>query len=117
MKITFKLINEQTVAIMLGDKQIGEIFTPSDSGRTNPEAIQVCGFDEFLLPWGCGKFGDGKGHAKKDIQLKFNENSQIDEYIPWDLSGREVCHRCYYKTNECKCDELVLGLDVVVDKL
>ena len=50
--------------------EVGHIFTPSGSGETNLNAIQICGFDEAFDLWGCGVYGDAETkQMKKDIQL------------------------------------------------
>jgi Zn finger protein HypA/HybF involved in hydrogenase expression len=58
MKITFKLVDDQHINIMSGDKKIGIIFSPSGTGEVYSNAIQVCGFEEAFDLWGCGIFGE-----------------------------------------------------------
>ena len=65
MDIKFKQIDDKHIDILNEGKIIGKIFTPSGTGEVEPNAIQVCGFDEVFDYWGCGIFDDGKGHAKK----------------------------------------------------
>lgn len=76
MEISFKQKNEKYIEIYMKDVDkkeeflVGHIFTPSGSGETNVNAIQICGFDEAFDLWGCGVFGDEKTkQMKKDIQL------------------------------------------------
>jgi hypothetical protein len=75
MKIKFKQIDDENINI-IGitdkgeEKDIGQIFTPSGSGKINLNAIQICGFDEAFDLWGCGVYGDKETkNMKKDIQL------------------------------------------------
>lgn len=75
MKIEFEQLDKRHVSIIGIDTdgarlEIGHIFTPSGSGETNLNAIQICGFDEAFDLWGCGVYGDVKTkQMKKDIQL------------------------------------------------
>ena len=109
MNIKFNQIDDIRVFIMDGDKIIGEIFTPSGTMHDKTNGIQICGFDNFVEFWGCGHFGDGKGNAKKDIQLSFNENSII-QHIDVDL-GERICARCFYPYNKCQCLDMVKQLN------
>jgi len=76
MRIEFQQKSKEEIIILGIDaangvsKEIGHIFTPSGSGKTNLNAIQICGFDEAFDLWGCGVYGDKKTQRmKKDIQL------------------------------------------------
>ncbi len=75
MKIKFKQIDDEYVKILAvledgTEKDVGQIFTPSGSGETNLNAIQICGFDEAFDLWGCGVYGCKETkNMKKDIQL------------------------------------------------
>jgi len=118
MKITFKLTDEKNIEIMNGDKVIGRIFTPSGTTHDEMNAIQVCGFDDIFDYWGCGIFGDGKGNAKRDVQLWFDENSQKDG-VSQVIVG-DSCPRCYYLKENCQCDKFKLDLrkiDVIKEKV
>lgn len=108
MNITFELIDKHRVKIMNGNNQIGEIFTPSGTTHDTPNSIQVCGFTEMFEFWGCGVYGDGNGNAKKDIQLRFEQNSQ-PESIEVDL-GKRVCMRCFHPYNKCECNDMIRQL-------
>ena len=99
MNITFEIEEKNTKVKILGNgKLIGHIFTPSGSGHDTPNSIQVCGFDDAFDLWWCGLFGDGKGIAKKDIQLFFNENSRLS------VGVSNECLRCF--NNPCTCKDM-----------
>lgn len=106
MKITFKLLDKQ-VAIMNGDKEIGRIFSPSGTSRDKPNAIQVCGFSQAFEYWGCGRYGDGKGNPKRDIQLLFEEDSQMESLQSKRIITNDYCQRCFYPIDICMCKDLV----------
>lgn len=117
MEIIFELDTEKRVKIIGVEgeqrKEIGHIFTPSGSGHTTRNAIQVCGFDEAFDLWGCGLYGELEEHshpisasrgeykqssfirAKKDIQLAFRIYDNKTEISPG-------CVRCY--TSPCVCE-------------
>jgi hypothetical protein len=74
-KISFQLNSPTSVAIMRGDKQIGQIWSESSSGTTPYphdnsiyclNSIQICGFDKMSEVWACGPFS---GH--KDCVVHF----------------------------------------------
>ena len=117
MNIIFKLIDEQSVAIIDSGNgnQVGQIFTPSGTSHDVTSAIQVCGFDEAFDLWGCGIFCSKVGKkAKKDIQLLFSKDS-IKDQMALDLD--HGCAKCY--CNPCNCKELrVKSLkEVLVEKM
>lgn len=77
MEIEFELVDNQTINVVgihtlqervKGDdgqykleskvtrKVIGNIFTPSGSGHTYKNAIQICGFTEAFDLWGCANY-------------------------------------------------------------
>jgi hypothetical protein len=69
---------------------IGHIFTPSGSGKTYTNAIQICGFDDAFDLWGCGVFGDVETkQMKKDIQLKFSMYKPMEENDINDIIVKE----------------------------
>ena len=93
--ITFKLINETEVEILNGGKNIGRIYSPSGSSRTNYNCIQICGFSEAFDFWGCAFY---KGF--KDIQLAFTGKPMEGAH---DISFcKGSCIRCYMKP--CACE-------------
>lgn len=83
MRIEFELKDKEHIIINGVDddgtkSQIGQIVTPSGSGMTNLNAIQICGFDEAFDLWGCGIFGDKEtGLMKKDIQLCWHKRYEL----------------------------------------
>jgi len=117
MRIEFELLDKNNVNIMgiEGEerKTIGQIFTPSGSGRTNLNAIQVCGFKEAFDLWGCWVFDYNKDEDKrlkvvnrlkekkdryihaKDIQLLFSFETGISH-------NNLGCPACY--NNPCTCE-------------
>ncbi len=118
MKITYKLIDEQEVAIMNGDKQIGCIFTPASSGQTITNAIQVCGISEVFDFWGCARYMQPKDldtrkrivdalenkkeefKQTKDIQIMFDFETEPtkDRISRFDKD----CLACFNKP--CTCE-------------
>lgn len=91
--------DNQYVAIMKGDKQIGRIFSPSSSSENIENAIQICGFSEAFDLWGCVMDG------YKDIQLLFDEKQYT---TPKDKEGTPIyrsvanCDRCF--STPCCCE-------------
>lgn len=89
MAITFEVSeNKKSIAIMDGDKKIGQIFLEEAN------VLQVCGFTEAFDLWACGPF-DGK----KDIRLLFDETK-----LPGKFTGGSFnnCMRCYREP--CCCE-------------
>jgi len=119
MEITFKMNSKKSIMIMEGENYIGRIFTPSGTSQDIPNAIQVCGFDDCFSLWGCGVFDDGHGNPKKDIQLLFNKNSQMDlaNRIKFDLSNG--CGKCFSPKDKCKCADLRVKelKEIIIDKV
>lgn len=78
IKIEFELKDKENILIFGIDekgirKEIGQIFTPSGSGKRNSNAIQICGFNEAFDLWSCGIYGNKvTGKMKRDIQLMWN---------------------------------------------
>jgi hypothetical protein len=110
MEIKFKFIDDKNINITCEDKIIGRIKTPSGTMGDEPNAIQVCGFDKVFDYMGCGIFGDGKGNAKKDIQLLFNKDSEMDYKVGEMVLKDGCCYKCFYKKDNCKCNEFKLNL-------
>lgn len=104
-KITFEIDDEGAVAIMRAGKRIGQIFSPSGTGRDVENAIQVCGFSDAFDYWGCGPF---KGF--KDIQLLFDDHKMGGEFA----HALDGCARCYRRP--CCC-ETKKGVPFVVKRL
>ena len=117
MKITFKIIDEQEVAIMNEDKQIGAIFTPSSSSNNITNAIQVCGGSEVFDFWGCGRYSQPKNletrkrildslenkkeefKQAKDIQIMFDSETFKTNVLRHDWDD---CLACFNKP--CTCE-------------
>lgn len=130
-KIKFKQVNDQEIKIFLEyedlktgggfevkQKEIGQIFSPSGTGSTTINAIQVCGFSEAYDLWGCGLYGkhkfidsnknyknrkylyDSNGNKimeqVKDIQLYFDEDTQ-----KCSLDDLDDCDKCF--NTPCVC--------------
>ncbi len=112
MKLTFKLKDKRHINIINEEdgRICGRIFTPSGTGEVIEDAIQVCGFEKIFDYWGCGVFGDGKGNAKRDIQLWFRKDSQDDHQKIGDIISGNSCGRCFYPKEKCKCKEFKLDL-------
>jgi len=132
MDIEFEL-NEDKKSVNIinksNGKMVGNIFTPSGTSHDREGAIQICGFDDCFKLWGCGIFGDGEGIPKKDIQLLFNENSQMDRKISNDCISKFKCDKCfhYYRNKDgekdehgkCRCDDLRVKSfkEIIADKI
>jgi hypothetical protein len=119
MEIKFKQIDEKHIDIISNENIIGHIFTPSDTLETEEHAIQICGFDKLFDYMGCGVFGDGKGNAKKDVQLWFNENSRMDSKVA-DVIRGDCCYKCFHKKENCICEEFKLDLkhkDIIKEEI
>ena len=118
MNLEFVLVDKKTVAIYAfkdgKNKKVGEIFTPSGSGHTIRNAIQVCGFSEAFDYWGCAVFGRLQDKEKvvarlesrypediqmKDIQLKFDWETE-PHHTQHSRMGVD-CLRCY--NDPCTC--------------
>ena len=120
MEIRFKQISGEAIQIIEKDTEhvIGHIFTPSGTSHDTPSSIQICGFDRAFDLWGCGIFHDGKGHAKQDIQLLFNKDSN-KEFTNPNHTATDECFKCYNKKKECQCDKLKVynKKEIIVDSL
>jgi len=105
MKITFEMENEQKVLIKSNGKVIGHIFTPSSSGNSITNAIQICGFETAFDLWGCALFGkkgvNDKFFSKKDIQLLFHDYVN-EANLSERRKGIDNCWRCY--SFPCVCE-------------
>ncbi len=104
-RIIFKVdTSQQIVSIFMKElatgeqRKVGQIVTPSGTGRVNEGCIQVCGFEEAFDYWGCGVFSGSKSHkARKDIQMMFNFDTTF--------GGRTSVGECYACYNQpCTCD-------------
>lgn len=126
MKIKFKMVSEKEIQIVngRGNKVLGQIFTPSGSGRQNEGCIQVCGFTDAFDLWGCGVFARKmrirtkknafKFKQVKDIQLKFDRDVEThhsglykifkDKHgFPKPKKSIKKCERCF--NHPCSCDD------------
>ncbi len=60
MEIEIEFVDKQHVNVIgihkKERKKIGNIFTPSGSGESSKNAIQVCGFNEAFDLWGCANY-------------------------------------------------------------
>lgn len=120
MELEFELKNKKEINIIAvkGEKRhlVGNIFTPSGSGHTIKNAIQVCGASEIFDFWGCAVFGklddklsvvarlDGRSpeHIQmKDIQLKFDWETEPHNTQHSSMDGDD-CLGCY--NNPCTCE-------------
>ena len=90
--LSSRIKNNQYVAIMQGEKQIGRIFSPSGSLECMENVIQVCGFSDAFDLWGC------KMDGFKDIQLLFDEK----QYSSNVIGIRANCDRCF--STPCACE-------------
>jgi hypothetical protein len=118
MEIEFQMLNEKTIKIIgvlisadgkISERhEIGEIKTPSGSGQTNLNCIQICGFTEAFDLWGCGTY-QRPSHGNdvvmtehieqmRDIQLKFDWESVRGDF----KYDKECCHKCFNKP--CTCE-------------
>ena len=111
MNIKFKQMDEENIQILdaITGAVIGRIKTPAGTCGDKPTGIQICGFDSIYQYFGCGVHGDGKGNAKKDIQLLFEPDSR-PEHIQFDM-GQEICMRCFYPYKNCQCLDMVKQLN------
>ena len=80
-------------------KEIGHIFSPSGSGHTDINYIQICGFSESYDLWGCGIY---KGF--KDIQLLFDGKKMPGE----PTNAFDNCLKCFMEP--CQCEVRGKGL-------
>lgn len=110
MEIKFKFIDEKHIDIIINEKIVGHIQTPAGTMENEPNAVQICGFDKLYDYMGCGIFGDGKGNAKKDVQLWFNGDSQHDYKVREGILNEKYCSRCFHKKEDCKCNEFTADL-------
>lgn len=94
----FKMCRGSKAVLILDeyDKEIGKIFTPSGSGGTSINCIQVCGFSEAFDLWGCGIF---KGF--KDIQLLFDDK-MLDGTDNFRYRDDNACMCCYREPCQCE---------------
>lgn len=89
----FRLVDKSKVEILIGDRVVGHIFSPS-ANFDGEFSMQVCGFDKAHTLWGCGVFiGDDKV-AKQDIQFVFSPDSHEGHHDLHEV-GHSVCHVCY----------------------
>ena len=86
MKIEFKFISKKHIEIMgissKIKKKIGDIFTPSGSGHTTMNAIQVCGFKEAYDLWGCANYETPR-LKRNNIEYEYDKVEIID--FPYEL--------------------------------
>ncbi len=115
MKITFKLVDDQKVKIMNGDKNIGTIKTPAGTTQDKKDGVQICGCSQIFEYWGCSQFDDGKGNPKRDIQLLFEADSSPTKeehgrkLINGIISSNSThCGKCFYPNDVCMCKDLTI---------